>query len=45
MSESMAKTPNLVLYVDIVSPFAYLAYYVVRVSCDLHSLGFCLGSD
>ncbi|KAL8968232.1 MAG: hypothetical protein Q9183_002561 [Haloplaca sp. 2 TL-2023] len=28
----MATKPNLILYVDIVSPFAYLAYYVIRVS-------------
>ncbi|KAL8867497.1 MAG: hypothetical protein Q9174_005627 [Haloplaca sp. 1 TL-2023] len=28
----MATKPQLVLYVDIVSPFAYLAYYVIRHS-------------
>ncbi len=25
--------PKITLYVDTVSPFAYLAYYMLRVSC------------
>jgi len=28
----MAAGPKIMLYVDVVSPFAYLAYYMLRVS-------------
>ena len=31
-------TPKLTLYVDIVSPFAYLAFYVIRVSSENFSM-------
>lgn len=27
--------PKITLYVDIVSPFAYMAYYILRVSASL----------
>ncbi|KAL8961317.1 MAG: hypothetical protein Q9193_002118 [Seirophora villosa] len=44
----MASKPKLVLYLDIVSPFAYLAYYVVRHSpvfanCDVTYVPIFLG--
>ncbi|KAI4097496.1 MAG: hypothetical protein LQ344_000228 [Seirophora lacunosa] len=44
----MASKPKLVLYLDIVSPFAYLAYYVVRHSpvfahCDVTYVPVFLG--
>lgn len=27
---------KITLYVDVVSPFAYIAYYVLRVRCGAH---------
>lgn len=37
VSPATMATPKLTLYVDLVSPFAYLAFHVVRVSY-LHCL-------
>jgi hypothetical protein len=28
--------PKLTLYLDVVSPFAYLAYYATRVCCSMY---------
>jgi hypothetical protein len=34
----MVAVPRITLYLDTVSPFAYIAYYVLRVSHNSRSL-------
>lgn len=33
-TQSIMASPKITLYFDIVSPFAYIAFYVLKVSCS-----------